>query len=135
MRTCANRGWLRLGIAWLDGKAIAAQFWIVAHGKASIYKLAYDEAFKAYGSGTLLTAMLMAHVIEKDHVAEIDYLIGDDPYKKTWMSLRRERWGLVAYNPKSILGIVGMSKEVFGRTLKPISTHVRAFVKKRRYRA
>ncbi|HAL39730.1 MAG TPA: GNAT family N-acetyltransferase [Polaromonas sp.] len=129
IRTCADKGWLRLGIAWLDGKAIGAQFWIVANGKASIYKLAYDEHFKAYASGTLLTAMLMEHVIEKDNVTGVDYLIGDDPYKKTWMSLRRERWGIVAYNPKTILGIVGLSKEVCGRTLKPIATRVRVFVR------
>jgi hypothetical protein len=122
MQLCADRGWLRLGIAWLDGKAIAAQFWIVANGKASIYKLAYDENFKTYAPGTLLSAMLMAHVIEKDKVAEVDYLIGDDPYKKTWMSQRRERWGIIGYNPKSIRGFFGLGVEVIGRLLKPLST-------------
>ena len=125
VRTCAERGWLRLGVAWLNGEPIAAQLWIVANGKANIYKLAYDEEYKTYAPGTLLTAMLMEHAIEKDRVVEVDYLIGDDPYKKAWMSHRRERWGIIAYNPRTISGIFGLSKEVLGRTLKPVVARVR----------
>jgi CelD/BcsL family acetyltransferase involved in cellulose biosynthesis len=119
VQTCAERGWLRLGVAWLKDKPIAAQLWIVANGKANIYKLAYDEGHKSYAPGTLLTAMLMEHAIEKDHVTEVDYLIGDDPYKKAWMSHRRERWGIVAYNPRTLTGLIEMAREVLGRSLKP----------------
>lgn len=125
LHVCVKRGWLRLGIAWLGGKAIAAQIWIVAHGKADIYKVAYDEAYKAYSPGTLLTAMLMQHVMEVDKVAEVDYLIGDDPYKETWMSDRRERWGIIAYNPRSPLGMLGLVREVLWRSLKPLVTRLR----------
>ena len=125
IRTCAERGWLRLGIAWLNGEPIAAQLWIVANGKANIYKLAYDENFKSYASGTLLTAMLMEHAIEKDRVLEVDYLIGDDPYKKSWMSHRRERWGIIAYNPKTLQGIMGLGKEILGRVLMPLLENVK----------
>ena len=118
IRTSAEHGWLRLGVARLDGTPIAAQIWIVANGKANIYKLAYDESFKAHGAGTVLTAMLMEHVIEKDRVIEVDYLTGDDPYKKGWMSGRRERWGIVAYNPLTLSGIFGLVREIAGRTYK-----------------
>jgi CelD/BcsL family acetyltransferase involved in cellulose biosynthesis len=120
IRTSAARGWLRLGVAWLDGTPIAAQVWIVANGKANIYKLAYDEAYKVHGSGTVLTAKLMEHAIEKDDVDEVDYLTGDDPYKKSWMSDRRERWGIIAYNPKTLGGILGLVKEILGRILKSV---------------
>jgi Acetyltransferase (GNAT) domain len=118
MRLCAERGWLRLAVAWLDGKAIAAQFWTVAHGRAEIVKLAYDEAFKVHAAGTLLTALLFEHVLDVDHVKEVDYLIGDDPYKRTWVSQRRERWGLVAYDPRSFGGLKGLARELGGRWLK-----------------
>ena len=120
IRASAERGWLRLGVAWLDGTPIAAQIWIVANGKANIYKLAYDENYKAHGCGTVLTAMLMEYVLEKDGVAEVDFLTGDDPYKKTWMSHRRERWGLIAYNPKTLGGVLGLTKEVLGRCIAPL---------------
>jgi CelD/BcsL family acetyltransferase involved in cellulose biosynthesis len=126
LRTCAEKGALRLGLARLNGRAIAAQAWIVAHGRAEIYKLAYDEGFKAYAPGTLVTATLMQHVIEVDRVSEVDYLMGDDPYKKTWMSNRRERWGIVAYNLRSLPGLSGAVYEAAGRTVKYLAQRLRA---------
>lgn len=119
IETCRRRGWLRLGVVRLGGRPIAAQLWIVAHGRAEIYKLAYDEAFKRYSAGSLLTAHLMRHVLEHDRVAEVDYLIGDDPYKETWMTHRRERRGLIAYDPRRIGGLAGLAVEVAGRIVKP----------------
>jgi CelD/BcsL family acetyltransferase involved in cellulose biosynthesis len=118
LRICAEKGVLRLGVARLNGKAVAAQMWIVSQGRAEIYKVAYDEAYKAYAPGTLVTAMLMQHVIEIDRVAEVDYLVGDDAYKKTWMSKRRERWGIVAYNLCSPAGLAGFAYEALGRAFK-----------------
>lgn len=120
VRACSAHGWLRLGVAWLRNEPIAAQIWIVTQKKADIYKLAYHEDYKAYAPGTLLTAMLMQQAFEKDRVAEIDYLIGDDAYKKSWMSGRRERWGLIAYNPRSLPGFFGLCRELTGRTIKSI---------------
>lgn len=125
LQTCAEHAWLRLGLAWLNGQPIAAQLWIVAHGRAEIYKVAYDENFKSYSPGTLLTAVLMEHVFDQDKVFEVDYLIGDDPYKKTWMSHRRERWGIVAYNLGSLGGFAGFAREALGRWAKPWLTAIR----------
>lgn len=124
-RTCAASGWLRLGVAWINGKPVAAQIWIVANGKASIYKLAYDEDYKSYAPGTLLTALLMQHVMEQDQVLEVDYLIGDDSYKRAWMNQRRERWGVVAYNPKTFAGAWGMCQEALARSVKLMMTKLR----------
>jgi hypothetical protein len=59
----------------------------------------------------------MQYVIEQDRVTEVDYLIGDDAYKKSWVSDRRERWGLVAYNPKTASGLLGLGRELTGRTV------------------
>ncbi|CAN5396846.1 hypothetical protein BH11PSE9_BH11PSE9_01590 [soil metagenome] len=131
IKLCAEQGWLRLGVAWLDGHAIAAQVWMVANGRAEIYKLAYDEAFKSYSPGTLLTALLMAHVFEQDRVAEVDYLIGDDPYKKAWMTQRRERWGIIAYNPGTLAGRLGFWREGLSRRAKPWLSRVAEYRRSR----
>lgn len=114
-RNWSERGWLRMGVAWLDGKPIAAQLWTVAHGRAEIFKVAYDEAYKASNVATLLTAMLMEHVLDQDKVDEVDYLVGDDSYKKTWMTHRRERWGLAAYDPLTLAGAVGIARHLGGQ--------------------
>ncbi|MBS1139960.1 MAG: hypothetical protein H6R13_1413 [Proteobacteria bacterium] len=116
MLAATNR--LRLGVYWLEEEAIAAQIWIVNNGKASIYKLAYDERFASYSPGTVLAAGLMECVIDRDRVHEVDYLIGDDPYKKTWMTHRRERWGIVAYRAFSLRGSILFAQECLTRAAK-----------------
>lgn len=118
IKLVAERGMLRLGVARLHGKPVASQLWIVGKDKASIYKVAYDEAYASYSPGTVLTSFLMQHVIEADGVTEVDFLIGDDTYKQLWMSHRRERWGIVAYNRRSIFGCLLLVKELLGRSIK-----------------
>lgn len=110
----AEQGWLRLGIARLDGRPIAAQLWLVASGKAMIVKLAYDGEYAHTSVGTVLTAHLMRHVIDVDKVSEVDYLMGDDTYKRDWMSHRRERYGLIAFNPRFVAGIAGLVRHRLG---------------------
>ena len=127
VRTFARRGELRLGLALLGDEPVAAQVWIVSGQRAEIHKLAYDEKHKAFSPGTLLSEYLMRHVIEQDEVTDIDYLIGDDPYKQQWMDQRRKRWGVVAYNPRTFAGVTGLGVEVLGRVTKGIRNRLKHF--------
>ena len=105
----SKQGWLRLAVLYIDGKPAAAQFWFVVNGKASIFKLVYDEAWKQYSPGSILISYLMQHVIEKDKVEEIDFLTGNDAYKQDWMSERRQRWVVSFYrSPRPKRGIARM---------------------------
>lgn len=122
IRTCARVGWLRLGLLHVDGEPAAAQLWIVSGKTASIYKLAYQDKFADLSVGTILTARLMQHVIDVDGVTHVDYLTGDDAYKRDWMSHRRERWGIVAFNPRTPKGAVGILRHVAGRSLRRTAT-------------
>jgi Acetyltransferase (GNAT) domain len=97
MRMAASQGRLRLGLLSIDGAVVAAQVWIVDQGTASIFKLAYLPGHERLSPGSVLTAALMAHVIDVDRVRQVDYLVGDDAYKQDWMSHRRTRVGLVAF--------------------------------------
>ena len=118
IRMCAGMGALRLGLLYVDGEPAAAQLWIVHNGCALIYKLAYDERFAGLSVGTILTARLMQHVIDVDKVVEVDYLSGDDAYKKDWMSHRRERWGILAMNPRTPRGAWEICRHLGGRNMK-----------------
>jgi len=87
-------GWSRLAVLFVKQQPVAAQLWFVLHGKANIFRLAYDQAWKQYSPGSILTSFLMEYVIDTDKVVEIDFLTGNDSYKQDWMSERRERFAL-----------------------------------------
>ena len=118
IRMAAAQGWLRLGVLMLNGQAIAAQLWLVKDGKASIYKLAYVKGYERLSAGSVLTHALMRQVIDIDQVTEVDYLTGDDAYKRDWMNHRRERWGLVAFNPRTLRGLGMAARHFAGKLLK-----------------
>jgi CelD/BcsL family acetyltransferase involved in cellulose biosynthesis len=111
---CAKHGWLRLGIASVDNTPIAAQFWFTVGRRAYIFKLAYDETQAKWSAGTVLTAHMIEHALEVDRVVEIDYLTGDDEYKKSWMTRRRERIGLMACNMHALRGLATAGREFAG---------------------
>lgn len=118
VRLAAARGWLRMGIATYDTVPVAGQIWLVHHGVAYIYKLAYDENYKSMSPGTVLTAFMLESVISNDAIESIDYLSGDDVYKKDWMSERRERFGTAAYNPRTLRGLAKLIGHSVKRKLK-----------------
>jgi hypothetical protein len=120
IRICAQRGWLRLGLAYVDGRPAAAQLWIVSDRVASIYKLAYDEQFANLSVGSILTSRLMQHVLDIDKVREVDFLSGDDEYKQDWMSHRRERRGIIAFNLRTVRGVLAATRHLGGRIRKAL---------------
>ncbi len=118
IRTCARQGWLRAALAYVDGQPAAAQIWIVHQQQALIYKLAYDKQFGKLSVGSILTALLMEYVIDVDKVKLVDYLMGDDPYKRDWMSRRIERWSILAFNPRSLNGLLGAARHFGSKWLR-----------------
>jgi CelD/BcsL family acetyltransferase involved in cellulose biosynthesis len=121
IRLCAARRWLRMGIAYHENVPVAAQLWIVNAGRAAIYKLAYDQAFARLSAGTVLTARLMRQVIDEERVDEVDYLVGDDDYKKDWMTHRRARLGIVAYDWRHWRGLGGMLLQGIGQARRRLA--------------
>jgi CelD/BcsL family acetyltransferase involved in cellulose biosynthesis len=125
IKTWAELGYLRLGIVRIGAQPVAAQLWAVRGRAAYIFKLAYDERFAKLSAGTVLTSRLLQHVIDVDRVEEVDYLTGDDAYKKDWMSHRRDRWGILVFNRRSVRGQLHGLRHVGGRAVKRMIDRLR----------
>ncbi|MBV9812935.1 MAG: GNAT family N-acetyltransferase [Acetobacteraceae bacterium] len=114
MRVAARQGVLRLGVLFDGERPVAAQFWVVSPGRATVLKLAHDEADKAASPGTVLTAMMIRHMLTVERVDEIDFGRGDDPYKRMWTSRRRQRMGIVVVDPLSRAGAAHLARHAAG---------------------
>jgi hypothetical protein len=110
------RGTLRMGLARIEGRPVAAQFWTVEDGTAFIHKLAHVEDSLKASPGTLLSAALFRHVIEVDGVARVDFGTGNDAYKRDWMNRHDPLWRIEAFNPARITAW-GPALKAFARSL------------------
>ncbi len=120
MRAMADTGWLRFGVWSVGGEPVAVQLWVVKDGRAIVLKLAHDEAFKVHSPGTVLTALMIRHLLDREHVAAIDFGRGDDAYKRGWATRRRQRIGLLLINPWRWSGMVALARHGFGRARRAL---------------
>jgi len=111
-------GTLRLGLAYKDDLAVAAQIWIIEHGIATIHKLAYREDVKELSAGTILSVEMFRRALEIDKVDKIDFGIGNDTYKREWMTHSVPMYALSAYYPYSWSGLAGLAKAASRKILR-----------------
>jgi CelD/BcsL family acetyltransferase involved in cellulose biosynthesis len=115
MRAMAALGLLRFGVWSIGVEPVAVQVWVVKDGKATILKLAHNEAFRAHSPGTVLTALMLQYLLDQEHVVRLDFGRGDDPYKQGWAARRRQRIGLLLVNPLRLSGMAAITRHTLGR--------------------
>jgi len=113
----ATAGVLRLGILWAGTQAVAAQYWTVAGGSATVLKLAHDDAWRPLSPGTVLTGHMIQGLLAEG-VANLDFGRGDDDYKASWASLRRPRIGMLLANPRNPEGLLALARHTAGVVLR-----------------
>lgn len=114
IRATAESGQLRLGVWSIGADPVAVQFWVVADGEAIVLKLAHDEAFKSHSPGTVLTALMLRHLLNHENVSRIDFGRGDDDYKKGWAMERQQRVGMLLVNPRRLNGGLALLRHAVG---------------------
>lgn len=97
-------GVVRVGVATVHERPVAAQIWTVWQRRATIAKLVHDDAARHLSPGTMLTAWMIGRALEAGEVDEIDFGPGDQTYKRLWFRRRRPVLGLIAGNPRSVRG-------------------------------
>ncbi len=111
----AAEGWLRLGVLWQGEEPVAAQYWTVWGGIATVLKLAHDEQHKALSPGTVLTALMIRRLLDEERIRELDFGRGDDGYKTGWAAQRRQRIGIVLADPLRPAGLLAALRHGAGR--------------------
>jgi hypothetical protein len=99
-------GNLRLGVLYLNDQPVASQIWFTHSKTAYIFKLSYDEKYQSFGVGSILMESMFNHVITEDMIEKVDFLSGDDAYKRDWMSQSRLLYGIRAFNKKTFKGFL-----------------------------
>ncbi len=122
MRAAAGAGALRLGLLRADGEAVAAQLWVVAGSVATVHKLAHDAAARAHSPGTVLTALMIRHLLDEERVAALDFGRGDDAYKSGWTGQRRQRIGVQLCPPWQPAGAAAIARHLAGRLAARFAT-------------
>lgn len=110
-----SAGTLRLGIAYKDGQAVAAQLWTIEDSVATIHKLAYREDAKKLSPGTVLSVEMFRRALDNDGVDMIDFGFGNDSYKSDWMTHHVPLYAITAYDMLHPAGIFGFFKAVVRR--------------------
>lgn len=125
VRGFAAVGAIRLGVAWLDDRPLAAQIWLHWGRRATIAKLVYDDDAKALSPGSVLTAHMFRDALDAGRYDEIDLGRGDDPYKRLWLRDRRPVHGLFAANLRSAAGIAAAARHIAPGALRAVVARLR----------
>lgn len=124
VRGFAARGRVWIGTAAAEGRALAAQIWLVWGRRITIAKLAYVDDAKALSPGTVLSAHMFRAALERGGFDEIDLGRGDDPYKRHWLKQRRPVLGLVAGNLRTARGALAAARHLGPQAIKRIAAHL-----------
>jgi CelD/BcsL family acetyltransferase involved in cellulose biosynthesis len=82
-RIAQERGWLRLYVLRLDGKAVASTYSFRYGDVFYYYQAGYDPAYCSYSVGLSTLAMAIESSIGEG-IIEIDFLHGEEEYKALW---------------------------------------------------
>lgn len=104
-RTAARLGRLRMGVLYYNGAAVATEVGVLSGRRATMIKTAYDKRYRDYSVGAVVMMRVLEHLVDIDRVSEIDFGRDDQDYKRLWLPRRRERWAIVAFNPRKLDGI------------------------------
>ena len=95
-----QRGWLRLFVLRLDGRAVAALYGFRYGRTFYFYQSGFDPAFGSYSVGLVTMGLTIRRAIEEG-ASEFDLLHGAEAYKFLWAREARELERLEIYPPRA----------------------------------
>jgi len=112
MRVAADAGALRLGVIDFDGEPAAVQLWLVSAGIARCIRIWSDPRHAALPLDDMMVQCMIPRLLDVDQVRELDFGSIEDNFAQNWAPRRRERIGVVAFNPRTWRGIKGAFRHI-----------------------
>lgn len=115
----ANR--CSINLVKLDGKAIAAQYCLICGKRASLLKIAYDEAFSAEAPGQQLLHEMLTDCCASPSITELSLVTGPQWAVGRWNPEAHDTWTALVFNttPRA-LAAYGLAR-LKAASFKPLS--------------
>jgi CelD/BcsL family acetyltransferase involved in cellulose biosynthesis len=84
----AERGWLRSYTLVVDQQAVAYLLGYQHRGIYYYYEIGYRQQWADYSPGAVLTYLFLEELFEENPPQLVDYLVGDQPYKRSLSNLQ-----------------------------------------------
>jgi CelD/BcsL family acetyltransferase involved in cellulose biosynthesis len=118
-RLALDRGWLRLYVMRLDGRAVAAVYGLRYRDTFCFYQTGFDPSYARHGVGQVAIGLSIKSAIEEGADA-YDLLHGDEPYKFDWARETREL-GRIELYPGSVRGRLHQNMADVGRRARKMA--------------
>lgn len=122
-RRAAERGWLRLALLRLDGRAVACDFALEHDGVWYALKGGYDESLRALAPGMLLLHAELERAFTVG-LRRFELLGEPEPYKLAWTDRVAERSWLKAH-PRSPYGVAATALLGARERVRPVARRIR----------
>lgn len=109
----ANCNKLFMGFFYIDNQPAATQIWLVNDDSYHIFKLAQDKKYDALSPGTLLTEYMIRAATNTKNI-EINFLLGDDEYKKLWMDNSEKVYHFTLYRNYFLMKLAKIKNKTKG---------------------
>jgi Acetyltransferase (GNAT) domain len=128
VRIAAAAGVLRLGLLYVEDEPAAAQIWLVSGGKATLWRPRYAERFARRAVDVALMAAMLRDLLDVERVAEIEFARDVADHGGGWLTGRRERVGLLVFNPRTLRGSLAAVRHIGGHVAKAAARRIRPLI-------
>lgn len=97
-----NTGWLLFSVIEIDGRPIAFHYGFDYNGAVIWYKPSFDVAFAEHSPGVVMVRHLIGHAMKQKR-RELDFTVGDEPFKKRFTNYARKTVQILIYRDASHL--------------------------------
>lgn len=124
-RAAHSAGWLLFSVVELDGRPIAFHFGFDYRGTIVWYKPAFEIRYAERSPGLLLIRQLIEDALQRGR-SEIDFTIGDEPFKERFANRLRQNVFIGMYHSR-LLHLAALAvrdaRRGLGRRLRALRSH------------